>query len=239
MAETKRVSDQYTIISPAIVLDGNLTILGSTTTLDTTNSIIKDNIITLNEGESGAGVTAGTSGLDIDRGSLNNATLLFNETGDAWEARIGGSYAVVRGATPAASNDLTTKAYVDTSVSALSPGTPFSSIQFNNAGVFAGSPNLVWNGAELQVQNLVLSFNVVRNTSLGDDLELSTNNGQVYFKDVLRIDNQVSDPTPTAGANMIYAKIPSGGGSGVFFSNSTASGELISKSKAIIYGLIF
>ena len=56
MAETKRVSDQYTISAPSVIIDGNLTISGSTTSVETTNSTIKDNIIVLNNGEVGAGV---------------------------------------------------------------------------------------------------------------------------------------------------------------------------------------
>ena len=50
MAETKRVSDQYKISAPAIVIDGNLTVMGSTTSVETINSVIQDNILVLNEG---------------------------------------------------------------------------------------------------------------------------------------------------------------------------------------------
>ena len=49
MAEVKRVSDQYTISAPLILLDGNLTVMGSTTSMETINSTIEDNIITLNQ----------------------------------------------------------------------------------------------------------------------------------------------------------------------------------------------
>lgn len=67
-----------------VVIAGNLTVSGTTTTVDTANTTIKDNVITLNEGETGAGVTAGTSGIEIDRGSEANKTLVWDETDDKW-----------------------------------------------------------------------------------------------------------------------------------------------------------
>lgn len=67
-----------------IVVAGNLTVQGTTTTVDTDNTTIKDNTIVLNNGEVGAGVTAGTSGIEIDRGSEDNKTLVWDETDDKW-----------------------------------------------------------------------------------------------------------------------------------------------------------
>lgn len=65
-----------------VVITGDLLVKGNTTTIDTANLQIEDNIILLNKGEGGAGVTEGTSGIDIDRGSLPNAQFLWNETTD-------------------------------------------------------------------------------------------------------------------------------------------------------------
>jgi hypothetical protein len=67
-----------------VVIAGNLTVSGTTTTVDTANTTIKDNVITLNEGEAGAGVTAGTSGIEIDRGSESNKTLVWDDSVDKW-----------------------------------------------------------------------------------------------------------------------------------------------------------
>lgn len=64
-----------------VYVTGNLTVQGTTTTIDTTNLTIEDNIILLNKGESPthAGVTEGTAGIEVDRGSRPNAKILFNE----------------------------------------------------------------------------------------------------------------------------------------------------------------
>lgn len=60
-------------------ITGNLLVEGEYTTVNVTNMTVEDNTILLNSGELGAGVTEGTSGISIDRGSLTNAEFLFNE----------------------------------------------------------------------------------------------------------------------------------------------------------------
>jgi hypothetical protein len=67
-----------------VVIAGNLTITGDATQLETTNTTITDNVIILNQGETGAGVTLGTSGIEIERGTETNKTFVWNETTDKW-----------------------------------------------------------------------------------------------------------------------------------------------------------
>lgn len=62
---------------------GNLVVNGSTTTIEATNSYITDNILTLNEGETGSGVTLLTAGIEINRGSESYAQFLFDES-ESW-----------------------------------------------------------------------------------------------------------------------------------------------------------
>jgi hypothetical protein len=77
-----------------------LTVLGSLLAIQTTNTTITDNIITLNQGESGAGVTLGTSGIEVDRGTLNNnAQWIYDESIDAWSAKYKTSGAYIPVAT--------------------------------------------------------------------------------------------------------------------------------------------
>jgi hypothetical protein len=65
-----------------VVVTGNLSILGSVFDITTENTIVRDNIILLNGGEVGPGVTLNRqSGIEIDRGpGTPNAQLLFDET---------------------------------------------------------------------------------------------------------------------------------------------------------------
>ena len=92
----------YNLIGPSaatasfshdVSIAGNLTVSGTLTSIQTTNTTITDNTITLNDGETGAGVTAGSAGIEIDRGTLDSATLLWNEAQDVFELKVGASLA--------------------------------------------------------------------------------------------------------------------------------------------------
>ena len=63
-----------------VYMTGNLVVKGTTTQVDATNLDLKDNIIVLNAGEQGAGVSLSTSGFEIDRGSKVNTQFVFDET---------------------------------------------------------------------------------------------------------------------------------------------------------------
>ena len=68
-----------------VTISGNLTVLGTPTTVNSTDTLIKDNIIELNVGEVGAGVSSLYSGIQIDRGSLTDVAIRWNETTDKWQ----------------------------------------------------------------------------------------------------------------------------------------------------------
>jgi hypothetical protein len=63
-----------------VLITGNLTVSGSTTTINSSTLTVNDNIIVINQGEGGAGITLVQSGIEIDRGSLPNAEIFFNES---------------------------------------------------------------------------------------------------------------------------------------------------------------
>ncbi len=67
-----------------VTVSGDLEVLGTLTSLNTTNTELKDNTIVLNQGEAGAGVTLGSAGIEIDRGTEANVSLLFEEADDQW-----------------------------------------------------------------------------------------------------------------------------------------------------------
>lgn len=73
-------------------ITGDLVVEGDTLTVSAENLQVQDNIITLNFGETAAGVTEGTSGIEIDRGTLDNAYFLFQESDDSWNLKTGNSY---------------------------------------------------------------------------------------------------------------------------------------------------
>ena len=85
------VADAGVTFGADVTITGDLTVSGALTSINTTNTTITDNTIVLNDGESGAGITAGTAGISIDRGTLDTATVLFNETTDVFEMKVGAS----------------------------------------------------------------------------------------------------------------------------------------------------
>jgi hypothetical protein len=96
MAAVKKLNTSYTIDTTDVIITGNLTVQGSQTAIQTTNTTLKDNIIVLNDGEVGAGVTLGTAGIAVARGSLANVALRWNETLDRWElTNDGTTYAAI------------------------------------------------------------------------------------------------------------------------------------------------
>lgn len=65
-------------------INGNLNVTGSTTTVGSSDLVVTDNTITVNNGESGAGVSLDTAGIIIDRGLFSNAELLYTESEDTY-----------------------------------------------------------------------------------------------------------------------------------------------------------
>lgn len=73
-----------------VIVRGSLEVEGTTTTVESANTVLNDNIITLNNGETGAGISSAKNyqaGIEIDRGSLANALLVFDDS-VSWD--IGG-----------------------------------------------------------------------------------------------------------------------------------------------------
>jgi hypothetical protein len=63
---------------------GNLIVTGDTLTVSADNLNVKDNIITVNFGETGSGVSLEYSGLQVDRGILSPASFIYDENSDTW-----------------------------------------------------------------------------------------------------------------------------------------------------------
>jgi len=212
MAQTKKVSGVYTIQAGSLSLDndvtvtGNLTVTGTTNSVETTNTRITDNIVTYNQGATGAGVGGtGFSGIEIERGSLDNALLVFDESDDAFKVSTDG-------------------------------GSTYTALTTGGGGlgnvVEDTTPQL---GGDLDINGK----NIISATSNMDIQLIPNGTGRVTVTSALKLNDQVSAPSSATGATLLYADTAAGGGTGVFFVDGSTSDELVSKSKAIVYGLIF
>jgi len=87
--------------SDAMIINGDLTVSGTTTYLNTETLTVDDNIIVLNN--NATGTPSENSGIQVNRGSSADVTLRWNETSDIWEfSNDGSSYQPI----PADTDDL-------------------------------------------------------------------------------------------------------------------------------------
>lgn len=61
----------------AVNINGDLNITGNSSSVSSQDLVVSDNIIILNDGEIGPGVTLGTSGIQIERGTPDTAARVF------------------------------------------------------------------------------------------------------------------------------------------------------------------
>jgi len=273
MAKTLRTSGDYTIKAGAgydsgsgtntIQLDarhvripGDLTVSGTSTTIDSQTLSIEDQFIEVNRNNSTAG--SEDSGIFFNQGSSNNQILYYDA--DQSEFVIGStthaaSVSAITNITtgklkladPTESDHAATKAYVD-----LQVGGGFSlkvagddstqiTVATGNTLQFTGGSNINTAGAEpdtitLNLDNDLTNITSITSDASNGDLTLVTNGtGDVVINDTLTFSGAASTPTATA-VTKLYNKTAAGGGTGLYFINSNissgAEGELISKKKA-------
>ena len=83
--------DQAEVFADNVTITGNLIVSGTTTTINTANLTIEDNIMILNSGQTGTPAASLRSGIEIERGDATNVKLQFNENTDKWEFTNDGS----------------------------------------------------------------------------------------------------------------------------------------------------
>ena len=66
-----------------LTVSGNLTVSGTTTSINTETLTVNDNVVVLNNNVTGAPTE--DAGIEVERGSSTNVVLRWNETTDAWE----------------------------------------------------------------------------------------------------------------------------------------------------------
>jgi hypothetical protein len=251
------------------IVTGDLNVLGTTTTVDSTIVEIKDNILILNSGETGAGVTLGISGIEIDRGSLPNAQILWDENfgkfvlyeekaplntlGDLYVRsvqlingntvnNIDNDVTLSGNSTIAVTTQFAVKTYIDNQV-ALYSNFIFqndSSVTVHDTGVGSYVETILDGSIRARLDSSGSYIDQIGSYSADTNLTITANGtGEIVMSKVIRLPYQISTPTSSASNNKMYAAVPSNGGTGLYFVNTDYSDELVSKRKAILYGIIF
>ena len=283
-----------------VIITGDLLVQGNTTTVNSETLTIRDNIIYINKDEIGAGVTLGTAGITIERGTQADVSLLYDETSDTFrfidglnnlvplqsnfiktggsDLRLIGTGTNVITVTGTANyenfvtddDDIPNRKFITDYILAsggvavvdrfyaynggtptntggraydTTSGDPTSKISFEVSGsiITEINSNGLSIGGILTVDEIQITENYITTTNSNNNLELRANGtGLVLVDDVLGLRNQSLDPASTSGMNKLYSKGTVGtGGTGVYFKNTSQSGELISSKKALLYALLF
>jgi hypothetical protein len=148
---------------------GNFTVSGLTTYVNTQDLNIKDNVITLNSGETGAGVTKLISGILIDRGTEDPYYFIYDESTEAF--RIGAASGNTHSDIIAQTLPVATEQYVLDQVSGLTTtlsgltDTEINNLQSGDTLLFSGG---TWINVSLTLDLLQDVFLTTPNT--GDTL---------------------------------------------------------------------
>ena len=83
-------ADEDDTMDGSLTITGNLTVQGVTTYINTEEILLSDNIITLNANYTGSTPTE-NAGIEVERGTLTNPALVWNETSDYWQIETNGT----------------------------------------------------------------------------------------------------------------------------------------------------
>ena len=158
-------------ISSDLVIAGNLTVSGLTTYANTTNVLLGDNIITLNaEIPSGLAPTE-NAGIEVNRGSSANVSLVWNETSDKWTATNDGSYFYVLA-------DAAVDATQNTNITTVTNTADAAFLAGNTAATLQSAINLTQNTNITNAQNTADAAFLSGNTAatLQSAINLTQNN---------------------------------------------------------------
>lgn len=79
-------------ITGDVVINGNITVSGATSYVNTTNMLFADAILTLNSDWPSTSSPTENAGIEVQRGTSANTVLRWNETTDKWEFTNDGSF---------------------------------------------------------------------------------------------------------------------------------------------------
>jgi hypothetical protein len=256
-------TNQIDFDSKTVRVRGDLIVDGDQTIVNTATLSVEDTFVELARNNSGTSLDAG---IYVNRGTAgNNSVFYWDESEDSFKAATttdgagvspltSATLANVRVAEPADNSDAATKNYVDTELAAVTSldlnfvGDDSTGVLVQSGDVFkiAGGSNINTIVSEPDTATINLNNDLINITSITSDssnsnLTLTANGtGSVTINNILTFSSNASTPTASA-ITKLYSKTVGGGGTGVFFVNSTVDsgteGEVISKKKARAYAI--
>jgi len=216
MSYTQRFSDNYKLES-----------IGGAGTVE-----IEASSLTVTGNLTVSGTTTEVNSTDL---AIDDKTIVLNkgETGAGVSAPTHSGIEIERG-----TEDNVGLRYNDTTDTwqITNDGTTWNNIL---AGAGIGIENVVEDLSPQLGGPLDVNGQTITSASNGDIVLDPNGTGQLKINHEVSLQEQGGDPSSTASYNKLYAKTPGNGGSGVFFVNSSTSDELVSKTKAMVFALIF
>jgi len=215
MSQTKKIGGAYTIAaSGGTTIDSELTVTGNLTITGTTTTVSTTNT------------------------TIEDIIVTYN-SGEAGAGVAGGSgksgIEIDRGSLANAQfvfDEADDKFKISTDAGASFNNIMVTSSTGLTVVVDDTSPQL---GGDLETNG----YNIVSAVSNEDIQLIPSGTGKVTIASALKLNDQSITPSSVTGATLLYADTAAGGGTGVYFVDGSTSDELVSKSKAIVYGLIF
>jgi hypothetical protein len=214
MKTIKRLSSDWDIYADTMTIFGNLVVVGKSTSVESIETLIYDNFITLAAGQGGGPNL--NAGIEVDRGASLSVGIRWHEEMSAWQYTNDGvlwktfsRMVVEEDKAPRLGGNLLVQDSDGTSWA-------ITSNHLDNVVIYAGVDNL---------------------STLPP---LQKPDGSVVIGPVVRLPQLDEDPYKKTGYSSIYAKQTSTGDTGLFVANEKTVGhELITKRKAFVYSLIF
>jgi hypothetical protein len=183
-------------------IDGNLTVNGNVTYINTEQLDVKDPFVMVNM--SNTSTYASNAGLLTHKTATTFAGIRYNTNDNKWELST----------STGTTGETGTWSEIGTAVAGSVAGAN-TQIQFNNSGAFGASANMTFTDTS--------QLNVTGNINVTTGLQLADS----------------AAPGSVTDTTVLHGGIAGSGGTGIYFVDGTTTDELVSKSKAIVFGIIF
>ena len=196
--QSVNATDRVVIDSNTVDVQGNLTVSGNLTYINTTELEVNDPFILLNRSNTES--YSSNAGVLTHKTASTFAGIRYNVTDDRWELSSSTDTSGETGTwNPIAVGGNATAGGANTAV------------QFNNNGSFGGEAAFEYDS---------------------DTNQLSLDGSMLFAE-------QGAPPANVANSTVLYSNTVGSGGTGLYVANSEGNDELVSRSKAIVFGLIF
>lgn len=113
-----------------------------------------------------------------------------------------------------------------------------SSSVYGNGGPIISYANIATGNATVAGANTQIQFNNAGSFAANANFSFDFANSRVTLTGSQAFANTAT-PTNVSNAIVVYSNTVSGGGTGLYVTSASSAGELVSKSKAIVYSIIF